>query len=79
DVLHDLGVFAITSSDSQAMGRVGEVVTRTWQVADAMKRQRGVLHDPTGASHGAANGLGAESDNFRLKRYVAKYTINPAI
>ncbi|PRB38756.1 urease subunit alpha [Arthrobacter sp. MYb23] len=74
DVLHDLGVFAITSSDSQAMGRVGEVVTRTWQVADAMKRQRGVLHDPSGTAHGSA-----ESDNFRLKRYVAKYTINPAI
>lgn len=74
DVLHDLGVFAITSSDSQAMGRVGEVVTRTWQVADAMKRQRGVLHDPSGATHGSP-----DSDNFRLKRYVAKYTINPAI
>lgn len=74
DVLHDLGIFAITSSDSQAMGRVGEVVTRTWQVADAMKRQRGVLKDPSGAAHGSA-----ESDNFRLKRYVAKYTINAAI
>ncbi|MGP0224002.1 urease subunit alpha [Paenarthrobacter sp. NCHU4564] len=74
DVLHDLGIFAITSSDSQAMGRVGEVVTRTWQVADAMKRQRGVLHDPSGTVHGSP-----DSDNFRLKRYVAKYTINPAI
>ncbi|MFK4637291.1 urease subunit alpha [Paenarthrobacter histidinolovorans] len=74
DVLHDLGIFAITSSDSQAMGRVGEVVTRTWQVADAMKRQRGVLQDPSGTTHGSA-----ESDNFRLKRYVAKYTINAAI
>lgn len=74
DVLHDLGIFAITSSDSQAMGRVGEVVTRTWQVADAMKRQRGVLKDPSGTTHGSA-----ESDNFRLKRYVAKYTINAAI
>ncbi|MCT9871299.1 urease subunit alpha [Paenarthrobacter aurescens] len=74
DVLHDLGIFAITSSDSQAMGRVGEVVTRTWQVADAMKRQRGVLKDPSGIAHGSA-----ESDNFRLKRYVAKYTINAAI
>lgn len=74
DVLHDLGIFAITSSDSQAMGRVGEVVTRTWQVADAMKRQRGVLKDPTGAAHGSDG-----SDNFRLKRYVAKYTINAAI
>jgi urease subunit alpha len=74
DVLHDLGIFAITSSDSQAMGRVGEVVTRTWQVADAMKRQRGVLKDPSGITHGST-----ESDNFRLKRYVAKYTINAAI
>ena len=68
DVLHDLGVFSITSSDSQAMGRVGEVVLRTWQVADAMKRQRGKLE-----------GDGEVGDNFRLKRYVAKYTINPAI
>jgi urease subunit alpha len=61
------------------MGRVGEVVTRTWQVADKMKKQRGVLKDPDGGVHGAASGLGPESDNFRLKRYVAKYTINPAI
>ena len=68
DVLHDLGVFSITSSDSQAMGRVGEVVLRTWQVADAMKRQRGKLE-----------GDGQVGDNARLKRYVAKYTINPAI
>lgn len=68
DVLHDLGVFSITSSDSQAMGRVGEVVLRTWQVADAMKRQRGKLE-----------GDGDVGDNARLKRYVAKYTINPAI
>ena len=74
DVLHDLGIFSITSSDSQAMGRVGEVVTRTWQVADAMKRQRGVLRDPSGAAHGSP-----DNDNFRIKRYVAKYTINPAI
>ena len=79
DVLQDLGIFAITSSDSQAMGRVGEVITRTWQVADKMKKQRGVLKDPDGGTHGSAAGLGAESDNFRLKRYVAKYTINPAI
>ncbi len=84
DVLQDLGIFAITSSDSQAMGRVGEVIIRTWQVADKMKKQRGVLKDPQrdstgGGVHGAAAGLGAESDNFRLKRYVAKYTINPAI
>jgi urease subunit alpha len=79
DVLQDLGIFSMTSSDSQAMGRVGEVVIRTWQVADAMKRQRGVLKDPSGGSHGAANGLGGESDNFRIKRYISKYTINPAI
>lgn len=68
DVLQDMGVFAIVSSDSQAMGRIGEVVTRTWQVADAMKHQRG--------------SLGADSeynDNERIMRYVAKYTINPAI
>ncbi|MGW9413776.1 urease subunit alpha [Arthrobacter cupressi] len=79
DVLQDLGIFSITSSDSQAMGRVGEVITRTWQLADKMKKQRGVLEDPSredpdGGSHGSAG-----SDNFRLKRYVAKYTINPAI
>ena len=68
DVLHDLGVFSITSSDAQAMGRIGEMVLRTWQVADAMKRQRGKFEqDPE---------IG---DNFRLKRYVAKYTINPAL
>lgn len=68
DVLHDMGVFSITSSDSQAMGRVGEVVLRTWQVADSMKRQRGKL-----------DGDPKVGDNARLKRYVAKYTINPAI
>ncbi|CAM3132686.1 Urease subunit alpha [Arthrobacter ulcerisalmonis] len=78
DVLHDLGVFSITSSDSQAMGRVGEVVIRTWQVADKMKKQRGVLHDPRGAAAAGEHGS-PDSDNFRLKRYVAKYTINPAI
>ncbi|WJH24804.1 urease subunit alpha [Pseudarthrobacter defluvii] len=74
DVLQDLGIFSITSSDSQAMGRVGEVITRTWQVADKMKKQRGVLEDNDGGTHGSADG-----DNFRLKRYVAKYTINPAL
>jgi urease subunit alpha len=86
DVLQDMGIFAITSSDSQAMGRVGEVITRTWQVADKMKKQRGVLQAPRGTARGkgaaGANGSahGSEdSDNFRLKRYVAKYTINPAI
>lgn len=78
DVLQDLGIFSITSSDSQAMGRVGEVITRTWQVADKMKKQRGVLEDPRGDSAAGTHGS-AGSDNFRLKRYVAKYTINPAI
>ena len=78
DVLQDLGIFSITSSDSQAMGRVGEVITRTWQVADKMKKQRGILEDPRGDNFAGSHGS-AGSDNFRLKRYVAKYTINPAI
>jgi urease subunit alpha len=78
DVLQDMGIFSITSSDSQAMGRVGEVITRTWQVADKMKKQRGVLEDPRGEEAAGTHGS-AGSDNFRLKRYVAKYTINPAI
>ena len=68
DILHDLGAFSMISSDSQAMGRVGEVLIRTWQTADKMKRQRGRLSDETG-----------ENDNVRVKRYVAKYTINPAL
>ena len=68
DVLHDLGAFSIMSSDSQAMGRVGEVIIRTWQSADKMKRERGQL---PGDSH--------RHDNARIKRYLAKYTINPAI
>jgi urease subunit alpha len=67
DILHDLGAFSIISSDSQAMGRVGEVIIRTWQTADKMKRQRGSL-----------SGDG-RADNARVKRYIAKYTINPAI
>ena len=68
DILHDLGAFSMISSDSQAMGRVGEVVTRTWQTAHKMKIQRGALkEDP------------AQHDNFRARRYVAKYTINPAL
>ena len=68
DILHDLGAFSMIASDSQAMGRVGEVITRTWQTAHKMKVQRGSLEgDP------------AEHDNFRAKRYIAKYTINPAI
>ncbi len=68
DILHDIGAFSMISSDSQAMGRVGEVIIRTWQTAHKMKVQRGRLPDETG-----------ENDNFRVKRYVAKYTINPAI
>ncbi len=68
DILHDMGVFSMMSSDSQAMGRVGEVIMRTWQAADKMKKQRGFLGGDT-----------AKNDNFRVKRYVAKYTINPAI
>ena len=68
DILHDLGVFSMMSSDSQAMGRVGEVIIRTWQTAHKMRVQRGRLGNDTGAD-----------DNFRIKRYIAKYTINPAI
>ena len=68
DILHDLGALSILSSDSQAMGRVGEVITRTWQTAHKMKVQRGRLEDETGAN-----------DNIRVRRYIAKYTINPAI
>jgi len=69
DILHDMGVFSMMSSDSQAMGRVAEVITRTWQTADKMKKQRGPLNEDQ------AN----NNDNFRVKRYVSKYTINPAI
>ncbi len=68
DILHDMGAFSIIASDSQAMGRVGEVITRTWQTAHKMKIQRGRLSDETG-----------ENDNLRVRRYVAKYTLNPAI
>ena len=68
DILHDLGAFSIIASDSQAMGRVGEVLVRTWQTADKMKRQRGRLPGETG-----------DNDNLRVRRYIAKYTINPAI
>src|SRR5271169_2961051 len=76
DILHDLGVISMLSSDSQAMGRVGEVVTRTWQTAHKMKVQRGALAAVhSGALPGDSNG----NDNFRAKRYVAKYTINPAV
>lgn len=68
DILHDIGAFSIIASDSQAMGRVGEVLIRTWQTADKMKKQRGALPEETG-----------DNDNFRVRRYIAKYTINPAI
>jgi urease subunit alpha len=68
DILHDIGAMSIMASDSQAMGRVGEVIIRTWQTADKMKRQRDRLREESG-----------HNDNFRAKRYVAKYTINPAI
>ncbi|MYD30406.1 MAG: urease subunit alpha [Nitrospira sp. SB0661_bin_20] len=73
DVLHDMGAISIMSSDSQAMGRIGEVITRTWQTAHKMKVQRGHL-DPSGV-----HAVTKQDDNFRAKRYVAKYTINPAI
>src|SRR5690606_34156244 len=69
DILHDLGALSMMSSDSQAMGRIGEVIIRTWQTAHKMKQQRGALPED----------LGKGNDNFRAKRYVAKYTINPAI
>ena len=68
DILHDMGAFSIIASDSQAMGRVGEVLIRTWQTADKMKKQRGPLPEETG-----------DNDNYRVRRYIAKYTINPAI
>src|SRR6202007_1342837 len=68
DILHDLGAFSMMSSDSQAMGRVGEVILRTWQTAHKMRVQRGRLTEEQG-----------ENDNYRVKRYLAKYTINPAI
>jgi urease subunit alpha len=69
DILHDMGIFSMMSSDSQAMGRVSEVIIRTWQTADKMKKQRGFLKEDAGKNN----------DNFRVKRYIAKYTINPAI
>jgi len=68
DILHDLGAFSMIASDSQAMGRVGEVIVRTWQTADKMKKQRGTLPEETG-----------DNDNMRVRRYIAKYTINPAL
>jgi len=71
DILHDLGALSMIASDAQAMGRVGEVITRTWQTAHKMRQQRGQLPEDKQAGQG--------SDNFRVRRYVAKYTINPAI
>jgi len=68
DILHDIGAISMMSSDSQAMGRIGEVICRTWQTADKMKLQRGKLAKDS-----------PDNDNFRVKRYIAKYTINPAI
>src|SRR5262249_60962227 len=68
DILHDLGALSMMSSDSQAMGRLGEVIIRTWQTADKMKKQRGRLEEEKG-----------DNDNVRAKRYVAKYPINPAL
>jgi len=68
DILHDMGAFSVISSDSQAMGRVGEVIIRCWQTADKMRKQRGRLPEESG-----------DNDNFRVRRYIAKYTINPAI
>jgi urease subunit alpha len=83
DILHDLGAFSMISSDSQAMGRVGEVIIRTWQTAHKMKVQRGFLPPLAPPYQGGETGgvpeMSAENDNFRAKRYVAKYTINPAI
>ncbi len=76
DVLHDLGAISMMSSDSQAMGRVGEVIMRTWQTAHKMKQQRGWLVPAIGAELVEAN---SRNDNFRVKRYISKYTINPAI
>jgi urease subunit alpha len=80
DILHDLGAFSMISSDSQAMGRVGEVITRTWQTAHKMKVQRGFLPPPSPPTPLPQAGEGSQkADNFRVRRYVAKYTINPAI
>ena len=102
DILHDLGAISIVSSDAQAMGRVGEVVVRTWQTADKMKRQRGQLTEDVaadaayratllaaggGAGSNASSNSGSaassnanvQTDNFRVRRYIAKYTINPCV
>ena len=78
DILHDLGAISMMSSDSQAMGRVGEVIIRTWQTAHKMKAQRGWLKNPQPTGSGVPEDS-SRNDNFRARRYVAKYTINPAI
>ena len=87
DILHDMGAISMMSSDSQAMGRVGEVIIRTWQTADKMKRQRGHLAPDASSQTEADKGditlteadQRSDNDNFRIKRYIAKYTINPAL
>ena len=79
DILHDLGAFSMMSSDSQAMGRVGEVILRTWQAAHKMKLQRGFLPPPPVSGEEDEVQSNPRNDNFRVKRYIAKYTINPAI
>lgn len=84
-MLHDLGAISIISSDAQAMGRVGEVITRTWQSACKMKRQRGQLPEDAAADqqymsvHPESSNAGVRTDNFRVRRYLAKYTINPCV
>eukprot|EP00752_Nemacystus_decipiens_P001373 g1361.t1 len=80
DIMHDIGAISAMSSDSQAMGRVGEVITRTWQTADKMKKQRGQLEEDKAADEAAAwTPEGITTDNFRVRRYIAKYTINPTL
>ena len=79
DRLHDMGAISIISSDAQAMGRVGEVIIRTWQTADKMKRQFGSLPEENDDANPHRTAAGIKTDNFRVKRYIAKYTINPCI
>ena len=80
DILHDLGAISIMSSDSQAMGRIGELITRTWQTADKMKRQRGqYVEDAAADSAWQFTPSGLQTDNYRVRRYISKYTINPCI
>ncbi|KAJ2728582.1 Urease [Coemansia sp. BCRC 34962] len=79
DVMHDVGAIAVMSSDAQAMGRIGEVIARTWRTAHKMKQQRGHLPVPSGELGVATPAIADRADNFRIRRYIAKYTINPAI